>query len=225
MSQVAKNFPPSTFVAPPPPYTEGKPVLHGIWQGGASYWIDTISGKLATQYTPDDTKKEIVFNNVHSILYWLNKNDPRGPAPADPAQDSQFQYWEYGVRNWVNNYKLVHPEFQETPTGPIPTATDDVHTPERSPHVSIAAPADGSIIDPQSPISINLKVVSSFQIQKTDVYVNGKYVLTATTDPLNITFVPADVGDLSSDNTLSVTVYDQVHNTGKASVVLHTNQN
>lgn len=225
MSQVARNFPPSNFITPPAPYTEGKPVLHGVWQGGSSYWIDSISGKLATQYTPVETKKEVVSNNVHTILYWLNKNDPRGPAPADPTQDSQFQYWEYGVRNWVNQYKLSHPEFQETSSAPMPTATDDVHTPEKSPRVSIRFPENGSTIDPQVPLSIQLGVAGAYQPQKTDVYLNGKYILTSSGDPLNISFVPADAMELSSNNTLSVTVYDSVYNRGQASVTFHVNQN
>ncbi len=61
MSQVAGNFPPENFKTPPPPLSDGKPVLRGIWQGGSSYWIDTVSGKVATQYTPSETRKEVVF--------------------------------------------------------------------------------------------------------------------------------------------------------------------
>ncbi len=217
MSQVAKNFPPSNFVAPPPPYTEGKPVLHGIWQGGSSYWVDSISGKLATVYTPPETRREVVFNNVHSILYWLSKNDPRGPAPTDPAQDSQFSYWEYGVRNWINDYKKLHPDFQETTTQPAPTMTDDVHTPEKSPRVNIISPTNASLIDAQASLLIKLQVSSTYPVQKTDVYLNNKYVLTSSIDPLNISFVPADVGGLQDNNTLSVVVYDSVYNKGQAS--------
>ena len=217
MSQVAKNFPPSNFVAPPPPYTEGKPVLHGVWQGGISYWIDTISGKIATQYTPQETKKEIIFNNVHSILYWLNKDDPRGPTPTDPTQDSQFQYWEYGVRNWFTNYEKSHPDFKEVVSTPIPTATDDIHTPEKSPKVGFVTPINGSVVDPQAPLVIKINSTGAYQAVKTDVYLNGKYVLTSSTDPLNISFIPADISDLSATNTLSVTVYDSVYNKGQAS--------
>ncbi|MEI6396564.1 MAG: transglycosylase domain-containing protein [Candidatus Taylorbacteria bacterium] len=224
MSQVAKNFPPSNFVAPPQPYTSGKPVLHGVWQGGISYWVDTISGKVATPYTPVETKKEVVFNNVHSILYWLNKDDPRGLAPIDPTKDSQFQYWEYGVRNWFTNYVKSHPDFRETVPTPIPTATDDVHTPEKSPQISIVSPIEGSTIDPQLPLSIQIRSNNVYQITKTDVYINGKYVLTSTQSPLNISFVPADVTDLSADNVLSVTVYDGVYNKGQASLNFHVAQ-
>ena len=217
MSQVAKNFPPSSFIAPPPPYTDGKPVLHGVWQGGISYWIDSVSGKLATQYTPQETKKEVVFNNVHSILYWLSKDDPRGPAPTDPNQDPQFQYWEYGVRNWLANYEKLHPDFQEASSTPIPTITDDIHTPDRAPQIKIVSPENGTTTDPHAPLSIKIQMTGIYPAQKTDVYLNDRYILTSSSDPLNITFVPADVGGLSDTNTLSVTVYDSVYNKGEAS--------
>lgn len=42
----------------------------------------------------------------HDLLYWTDKNNPRGPAPVNPAQDPQFAYWEYGVSYWY----YTHPE-------------------------------------------------------------------------------------------------------------------
>jgi membrane carboxypeptidase/penicillin-binding protein PbpC len=218
MSQVAKNFPPEEFGTPPEPLTDGKPVLRGVWQGGASYKIDTVTGKLATEYTPKETTKETIFNNVHTILYWLNKDDPNGPAPTDPTKDTQFPYWEYGVRKWFDNWKLSNPNFNETVNITIPTGTDDVHTPDKQPKVTILSPAPNSVIDPQKQLSIHLQSTGAYSAKKSDVYLNGKYVLTAETDPFNISFVPADVSSLSETNTISITLYDSVLNKGQASV-------
>ena len=39
----------------------------------------------------------------HSILYWLDKNDPRGPVPQNPGSDPQFNNWEYSVQLWLLN--------------------------------------------------------------------------------------------------------------------------
>ncbi|MFA6601417.1 MAG: transglycosylase domain-containing protein [Candidatus Paceibacterota bacterium] len=224
MSQVAKNFPPEEFKSPPAPLTDGKPVLRGIWQGGASYKIDSVSGKLATQYTPLETTKEKIFYNVHTILQWVNKDDPRGPAPVDPTQDGQYKYWEYGVRKWFDTWKLSHPEFVETTDTTIPTATDDVHTPERAPRITFAAPLPNSVIDPQQPLSVHLQGAGAYPPIKTEVYLNGKYLLTADKDALNFSFVPADVTTLSSTNTLSVTVYDTALNKGQAEITLMVQQ-
>ena len=65
-----------------------KPVLKGIWQGGIQENQTTVTG------------------GPHSILNWVNKNDPKGPIPEDPNSDPQFERWEYGVRIWAQNNGL-----------------------------------------------------------------------------------------------------------------------
>ncbi|HEC30509.1 MAG TPA: penicillin-binding protein, partial [Candidatus Yonathbacteria bacterium] len=61
-----------------------KPVFRGQWRGDVQYFIDKISGKLTTKYTPEELKQERVLTQVHNILYWVNKNNPRGPFPTTP---------------------------------------------------------------------------------------------------------------------------------------------
>lgn len=216
MSQVAKNFPPESFGQPPAPLTDGKPVLRGVWQGGVSYWKDMTSGKVATEYTPAETKKEVVFNSVHSILFWVNKDDPRGPSPGVTSQDSQFPYWEYAVAEWFKTWRMAHPEFQDNEPISIPTVTDDVHTPQNIPIVSINYPTQTTIVDPKQRLQVQLSVSGRYPALKTDVYLNGKYVTTANSNPLQFSFVPADVGNITNVNFLSVTLYDSVSNHSQA---------
>jgi penicillin-binding protein 1C len=216
MSQAVKSLPVENFQSPPPPLTDNKPVLRGIWEGGQSYWKDTISGKLATENTPPETKSEVIARNVHSILYWLDKNDPRGPAPQDPKQDPQFEYWEYGVRKWFEGYQKTHPDFKEATSIVMPNQVDDAHTPEKAPHVSFVSPVAGSSITSHDALTIRLQSTGFYPAKKTEVYLNGKYVLTSENDPLNISFFPSDVGGLGESNTLSVTLYDSVFNKGTA---------
>ena len=42
-----------------------------------------------------------VGGEPHSILYWVEKDNPRGPTPSNPANDPQYPHWEYSVRRWV----------------------------------------------------------------------------------------------------------------------------
>ncbi len=224
MSQVAQSFPLESFQSPPPPLSDNKPVLRGVWQGGESYWKDSVSGKLATEYTPAETRKEVVFNNVHSILHWVNKDDPRGPAPTDPKRDSQYDYWEYGVRTWFDTYQKNHSEFKETSSISIPTQSDDVHVPGKLPTISFASPSAGTSIGTHDNLNIHLQLSGAYPVQKTEVYLNGKYVLTSERDPLNISFFPSDVGVVSENNTLSVRVYDSVFNKVTASTTFSVRQ-
>ncbi|MBP6858541.1 MAG: penicillin-binding protein [Candidatus Pacebacteria bacterium] len=223
MSQVEETFPPENFQEPPAPLSDNKPVLRGIWQGGISYWKDSISGKIATEYTPSETKKEVAFNNVHSILHWVNKSDPRGEAPKNPNDDSQYEYWEYAVRKWFDKYQEEHPDFKEATSIEIPTAVDDIHLPEKAPRVSFVTPTYGASLNSKESLNIKLQATGAYPAQKTEVYINGKYILTSEKDPLNISFFPSDVGNLSGNTTLSVVLYDSVFNKGMASTTFSIN--
>lgn len=218
MSQAVKPLPVENFKSPPEPLLDGKPVLRGIWSGGLYYRVDKISGKVATDLTPIETQKDVISNGVHTILQWLNKDDPRGPAPTDPKSDSQYEYWEYGVRQWFDNWQKLHPEFKEATSFSIPTQTDDVHVAGKGPVISISSPSSGTVIDPQKLLNLQIKVADGRSVIKTEVYINNKYILTSTTDPLNISFIPSDLIDLDTENTLSITVYDQAYNKGQASI-------
>ena len=62
-----------------------KPVLRGVWQ------IPGTDGR------------------VHDILYWVNKDDPTGPPPANPAGDPQFALWDLPVQNWAAGHSAQQP--------------------------------------------------------------------------------------------------------------------
>ena len=41
-----------------------------------------------------------ITGGIHSILHFVNKRDPTGPYPSNPASDSQYENWEYSVQLW-----------------------------------------------------------------------------------------------------------------------------
>lgn len=41
-----------------------------------------------------------VAGGFHSILHFVDKSNPRGPYPTNPASDGQYENWEYGVQKW-----------------------------------------------------------------------------------------------------------------------------
>lgn len=223
MSQAVKEFPAENFKTPPSPTSEGAPVLRGIWQGGISYWKDKVSGKVATEFTPEDAKEEVIFNGVHTILHWLDKNNPLGPIPTKPQNDSQYENWEFGVRKWFNEYKKSHPDFNEATNIAIPSEKDDVHTAENSFRVEILSPSNNSVIDQHKLLEVKLAYSGKWKPLKTEVYLNGRHVLTDTTDSPNISFVPADIGSLIDDNQLQVIMYDQAYNKSQSVINFSVN--
>ena len=77
----------------------------------------------ATFPAPDQTNpaKPILAGNyiidgqIHTILYYINKSNPAGPAPTDPNADPQFNNWETGVENWVYQHDLLQSTINVAP--------------------------------------------------------------------------------------------------------------
>jgi 1A family penicillin-binding protein len=86
MDKILPNVSYESFGPPPAIDPSLKPVLRGIWQGGYS---NSASGGQS------------IGGGIHDILYWVDKNDPRGPSPSNPANDPQFKNWEAAVRKWA----------------------------------------------------------------------------------------------------------------------------
>ncbi len=94
MDVALPKFPTETFAEPPRTNDTEKPVLRGIW-------FDPV--ELLT--TTDDTQNgdplslESAVRGAHSILYFLDKDDPTGSTPPN-HRDPQFVYWEYPISLW-----------------------------------------------------------------------------------------------------------------------------
>jgi membrane peptidoglycan carboxypeptidase len=77
MVEAVKKYKPEKF-NDPDPVTASKPMLDGNY---------------------------LVNGNIHSILYYVDKNDPTGPVPQNPQNDPQFTNWETGVNGWIGTNK------------------------------------------------------------------------------------------------------------------------
>jgi hypothetical protein len=183
-----------------------KPVMRAMWQGGQVYTVDGASGKLATEYTPNELRVDKVVGAVHSILYWIDRNNPRGPVPEHPENDSQFANWEYPIRKWAQEHTMS----DENPSVVIPTLTDDVHTLTSAPQVNIISPNPNQHYLKDNPVSVSLKYTGKYPLLRADISVNGIYV--GSTSNTTFSFIPSDLETLNTENTLSIVTYDSVLN-------------
>jgi membrane peptidoglycan carboxypeptidase len=96
LAKVLATRPDEPFPEPRDTTTQSdKPVLRGIWEGSDTS-IDPVTGRTR------------VTANIHSILYWVDKRDPRGPRPDNPQDDAQFSRWEFSVQQWANQHGIVN---------------------------------------------------------------------------------------------------------------------
>ncbi len=102
MDEVLKTIPDEPFNKPIKEDSyDLKPVLRGKWQGGISSVMQTTNLISINGGAPYNDTQESLSGGVHSILYWLDKDNPRGPQPGNPSDDPQFNNWEFGVRAWA----------------------------------------------------------------------------------------------------------------------------
>ncbi|MCX6763383.1 MAG: transglycosylase domain-containing protein [Candidatus Moranbacteria bacterium] len=107
MDEALKNYAFENF----PKYEKeetGKPVLDGTLDMSEEIKVcEKEKGKnnycLANDTCPSKYEDKKKFFSGHSILYYVNKDDPRGETPKNPASDPQFKNWERAVTNWIEN--------------------------------------------------------------------------------------------------------------------------
>lgn len=187
-----------------------KPVLRGFWQGNESFLIDKISGKLVSEFTPQETIEEKVITNVHSILYWVDKKDILGPSPTN-HNDPQFNHWEMPVQNWweQNSYK-----YKKVTLADKPSVVDDVHTEYSKPSVSIIEPSSSKTYNVSQKILLNISSTGRFPIQKMDIFINDIYI--GTTSGQTFSFIPQELDNLKNINEIKVVAYDTIYNRSEA---------
>ncbi len=196
------------FPSIPMPDQGGSPVIHGFWQGGQVFYTDKISGGIATDLTPAAAKEPHVITNVHSILYWIDKDNPLGPQPKNPNSDPQFKNWESEVQTWwANNGGGV-----VTPSD-IPTFSDNVHTAINPISFSLEGLTEGQAIKNNDILKLNIvKDGTDFEIKKAEIYVDSKKISSILSDPWTATIDPSKIPLGIGPHTLNVIVYDTLLN-------------
>ena len=184
-----------------------KPVLRGEWKGSQSFMVDKLSGKIATEYTPLNQQEEKIIQSIHSILYWVDKDDPDGDFPKEPMNDIQFGRWEEPVRKWAKEQNLKD---EEIPEGFF--EIDISHNPENWPVVIFTHTGEKISFRKDEKLIFYPQIISKFSVSQVDVFIDGNFVrserqsisqLQINQDSLHLTL---------GDHLLTLRVYDVLGN-------------
>ncbi len=207
MAAATKDQPIENFQAPKPIPLTQKPMLNGIYRVETEVPIDISTGKAATPETPPELISLRKENQVHTILQYIDRENPLGPAPKDPTQDEQYQYWETAVRAWAFQHGLISTQEQ---------TKKDILT---GPQVVITSPfAGASISEEQIPLLIQITPFENNPIERIEYLIDGNVIVTAHTIETSRTLIiPMLTG---KKHFLTVRVIDSSQHTGTATIPL-----
>ncbi|OGI71435.1 hypothetical protein A3B84_02660 [Candidatus Nomurabacteria bacterium RIFCSPHIGHO2_02_FULL_35_13] len=197
-----------------------KPIIRGYWQGNENFFIDKISGKLAGEFTPRETTQEKVITNVHSILYWIDRDNILGAPPLNPSENPQFNNWEIPVQDWWTQNRG---KYRITTLAEKPTTIDDIHTGTSQPTISIIRPDTVSIYPPDQKIQLQISNFGRFPLKKIDVFINNTFIDTIGT-PFNFSFIPEELDSLKPENELRIISYDIAYNRAENVLIFKVKQ-
>ena len=194
---------PETFPEAPPNDAD-KAVLRGT-DVVMKIKINRLNGRLATSSTPESLITEKEFMPAHDILYYVNKDDPRGPMPADPTVDGQYANWEAALQSWVAREKSAGREisFSEPPTE-ADTFTSD---PTLAPTINIISPIASSSLNSRT-LHIEVNASAPRGITEVDYRLDGNVIGISRSLPFTLDYYLKSANQ--GTHTLSVIATDDI---------------
>ena len=219
MDKVLKNYSIENF----PKYEKedtGKDVLDGDWDFTEEEKVCEIPGKdsycSATDACPSKEVKKKKFFTGHDILYYVNKDDPRGDQPENPEDDPQYKNWEKAVQKWAEKQDNLGSS-DEAPDRDCKSSDFENYYPE----ISISNPDDGDTINDSS-INIKGDASAGMGIKQIIAYVDGNKVGVTKNSSFSFSYsVPED--KKLTDLNIKVVVTDKNGTSASDSVKIKTN--
>ncbi len=198
MQYALSKYPAPAFEqpVPDPEYATLKPILRGQWMGNDTIMVDKVTGLRATADTPPGAQVEKVITDVHDILYWVNKSDPRGPVPNNPSNDPQYHLWEPSVENW---WTINSGNYTTISSTNIPSGYDSVSA-DNSSALQISGLSTTMNLTDNAEIIVT--TTGQNPLTSVDVLIDSNYVATLP-DPFHFVFTPSDYGLQAGSHTLT----------------------
>lgn len=153
-----------------------KPFLRGVWQGPG--------------------------NEVHSELYWIDRNDPAGDAPGYASKDPLFRQFEHSVANWSGSAQaasLITPVQQPVdPTIPVQPAG-----------FQIVSPARNSAVGREERATIVVQGTTG-ETTQVEYFINDVSIGKSASFPFTYSFIPSSVPGIQDENVLKAVATERL---------------
>lgn len=149
----------------------------------------------------------VINNEVHNILYYVDKRNPQGPEPTTPQSDPQFDNWEGSVIKWLEEN---------------PDKISDINFDSNSPKINIKTPVNGSFINDL--LNIEAEIKSTSQIVKIEVYLNN-ILISQKSDSFDNIYTYKEsfkVNQINLQNTLKIKVLDSFSHQSESEIIIYS---
>lgn len=167
-------------------------IIAPMWHKVLSYAIQKYPAEDFTPPAPEDTStlppplrgewNSDPAEGIHDILYWINKDDPRGGGRGNPS-DPQLPFWEYPVSLWTQGL-LFGTSTPMTGGNPLIQGGD----------FRILYPTPGAIVPALNPVILSAYHPSPETVLRVSYFVNNAYVGASAASPFSIAFIPQSPG-------------------------------
>lgn len=188
-------------------YKTGKPILDGKAPSDEKIDVCEIPDKdtycVANDHCPSSKRKKRSFIDAHTILYYVDRDDPLGEEPRNPKDDPQYRNWEKGVEKYYSDKSKDHI------FGEKPRACEEKDFAKYTLTVSLDMPDTAK----DHTITFKAKPVTPYDITKVTYSVDGT-VVAETTDTSYTYAIPSDAN--GTVLRMEVTVVDSSGKTASA---------
>jgi len=215
MERAIEFYPPTNFIEPLP-YTNDQAIKYSIPMLNGNY-INT------KEYKNIETGEIKTVNEIHNILYYVNKNNVLESPPTNPFDDPQFWNWEIPILLWAQKNIINFSEEYNKYLGPeyIPVDTKTTQTTINFPDIpkiEFISPENGSFIN--TDIDLLLKIDSSVEIIDTKIYLNKILLGELNKIEDNTYSYKINLGNLIDQNEIKIEAIDGFSQKNTASIIV-----
>jgi len=168
---------------PEPPKNEAtNPFLKGAI-GGITLRINKKTGKIASSSTPDEMVIEKTYLPPHTLLHYIDKNDPTASGQTS-QNDPQYETWEESLKKWIEKQKSTGSGI--TLQDP-PTEHDTTGSIELLPSLKVISPLNSSTINSRL-INFKVEVSAPRGVSEVNYYYNGIKIGSSYNHPFDFTY-------------------------------------
>ncbi|MEX1014486.1 MAG: transglycosylase domain-containing protein [Candidatus Paceibacterota bacterium] len=160
---------------------------------------------------------EEILPQLHSSLYWINKENVLGNPPRESSNDSQFFNWEEAIRVWAEKNIENFSEYNK----PVPEniILNSIESNEESIiKINNLKPQNGDFIE--GPLFVTAEIESEEILEKINLYFNGLLISSKKLSKNNHDYFYYVSNDLSSQNVIEIEIIDENNNKRRESIIV-----